>query len=284
MKHDPIHSETANTLYDFVEKVLRLVEPWEKENEDLEAWFRGVSNRERPLLPGAYWRSGVDNDTEETLAVEFQRRGRAYLDPVPQDDWEWYFLMRHHGLPTRLLDWTANPVTAAYFALRGLDKEDKPGKPDPCVWMMDATALNATTIDEKSSTLIWPGGNFSKYWLWQHCGKGRDKVEFDEEGQERTNELPIAITPGHVAPRIVAQQSVFTVHGTKPIPIQEVSSNAKEPFKHRIARIIIPQVGAQHFREDLCRVGVCESALFPDLTHLAKDLLRECRLTQLFTE
>ena len=109
-----------------------------------ECFFRGHADDAYKLIPSLFRQR--DKTVEELLKLErrmfFEFRARArQLYGADQSDWDVLFHMQHHGVPTRLLDWTSVFGVALYFAL--LAPADT--KRRPCVWMMNPYALNHAT-------------------------------------------------------------------------------------------------------------------------------------------
>jgi hypothetical protein len=78
--------------------------------------FRGQS-ADWPLLPSIARERLTDDPlvAERSMLEEFQRHSLPYLRSAPETVWDWMALAQHHGLPTRLIDWSLNPFASLWF-------------------------------------------------------------------------------------------------------------------------------------------------------------------------
>jgi hypothetical protein len=110
---------------------IKSVSDYLKEIEELPqkgSWlFRGHKSKEFKLIPSIGRKSFINNSiekNEQILLKHFQDSVYPYLKLIPKDEWEWIALAQHYGLPTRLLDWSYNPLVALFFAIEEYFEED----------------------------------------------------------------------------------------------------------------------------------------------------------------
>lgn len=87
-------------------------------------WYRGQEVADWGLEPTiARVPGGIT--AEAPLITRFKQNALALLPERPANEWEWLFVMRHYGVPTRLLDWTESSLVGLYFAVHA--EPDSPG-------------------------------------------------------------------------------------------------------------------------------------------------------------
>lgn len=89
--------------------------------------FRGHSDVKYELIASVgrgQHKSKTREKYERSLFDIFCREAHGSIPIMPTSEWEWLFVAQHHGLPTRLLDWTYNPLVALYFAVEAHPESD----------------------------------------------------------------------------------------------------------------------------------------------------------------
>jgi hypothetical protein len=189
---------------------------------------------------------------EKRLLDDFKREARPYIDRLPESEVDWMILAQHYGLPTRLLDWTFNPLAALYFAV---ENEEQPYDSD-----------------------VYEG----KVYEFQIYESG-DKVELINEQELTAMEFGAAIdkdyfklvVPPHFDSRIQAQASCFTLHPQfGHYDNRQMGDLFGELTIQALAARIctIPKKYFRAIKFQLHDLNISRKTLFPDLDGLCKTI------------
>lgn len=205
---------------------------------------------------------------ERELLLRFVRESSAWLSSNrPKDYVEWYYLAQHHGVPTRLLDWTCDPLVALWFAVNGEDREDG------YIYTYDVS---------KSRRIEDVRAGSKKDMLPELWEKSVIEAIFTGNRFPSSTDV-IPISPAYYNLRQSRQASFFTLH----LPYRYLMNSfwSKCAYSEEIDHTFLALQPKEKyriqgknkmvFRKYLARMGRHLWSIFPDMDHLATGLIRE---------
>jgi len=256
-------------------------------------YFRGQSKRATegyPLTPSVarYKHLGslslAELEQKECEVLEtFSNHLLTYVQHRPQTPWEELAIAQHHGLSSRFMDWTTNPLVALYFAVRNTGG----GKHDSAVYVLISNPKRYADLKRGQAPQVKPVGDaatapakadddaYAEFGVDDSAlpPAGEAATPSDADSSELSAdvgplELPtpfkisenIIYDPPHVSPRIRAQDGVLLACWQPMKPLDEKD----------YLEIVIKQGAHEAIRRRLDQYGVFDKQLFPDLDGIAK--------------
>lgn len=136
MRSSILRSTTITSVSGYLGHIESMWRTIRESNSDDVLLFRG-QNVDEPLLPKLARLHKLHrkydipqrhklHTNELWMLSEFKRRAHPFIDSLPKTIWDWLSVTQHHGMATRLLDWTANPMVALYFAVINTTRDSNP--------------------------------------------------------------------------------------------------------------------------------------------------------------
>jgi hypothetical protein len=222
--------------------------------------YRGLSDFSYELFTSLIRLGGQYDQLEFHLLRNFKKYA-FQPDAVGNTDWDWLASAQHHGLPTRLMDWTYSPYIALHFSTAEIYNFNKDG----IVWALNYEKINQFLPDKMKEILKDVGSNSFTSDMLNRAYPTLQALAMEEP------EFVFAFEPPSLDSRIVNQYAIFTL-----------MSHANSVLNRWLADktdlyfvIRIPREMKWEIRDKLDQMNINERVLFPGLDGLSKFLKRQ---------
>lgn len=287
--------DTINSLHDFLDIMGRYRTQFSQTHRNDDFIFRGVGNSSWPLLPGIFREysepqkssvvaggsiSGkIYSALEWEILAHFKKEACGFLPHISQsDDFTWLQYAQHYGVPTRLLDFTSNPLVAMYFCCQSESENDG------AVWIINALNFDRWSTSEPFCTELGPDytREASIHSVLQEM---RGEFDYGElRGEPRPQkQYPFVFIPPYIDQRMSAQSSRFMLWGHDHSALEALAGEKNwmellsDGITYSIAndmrfisRIIIPADCKRNIMKELDLLDINEKAVFPGLDGLGR--------------
>ena len=212
--------------------------------------FRNCKDKQRVLEPA------ILNNFTKYAVLE---------DPsVEKSVWRQMILGQHHGLPTRLLDWTHSALVGLHFATSAGDF-DRLSEHDSAVWRIDMHEVNSL-LPEKYREAINAGT--TSIFSVDVLNRVTDSLE--EYDADMGDSAMVVIEPPSIEQRIVNQYSFFSI---VPMGMENVEEFL-DRYTEKTVKYIINRNLKWRIRDMLDQLNVSERIMYPGLDGLSKWMAR----------
>ena len=221
--------------------------------------FRGRNDAAEDLRTSLLRLGGDVRTLEGHLLRNFRKY--AQLEAVPFDSsWNWLALAQHHGLPTRLLDWTYSPLVALHFATASLAHFDRDG----VVWMVDYTRVQEQAPEPLRAVLREHGMDVFSAELLGEVAANLPELE------ALGDNFVIFLEPPSLNDRIINQYALFSLLSRPEVTLDDWLGERPG----LVRRVVVPAELKWEVRDKLDQANVTERVLFPGLDGLSHWLAR----------
>jgi len=226
------------SLSGFIDQIELIKSETENSGNHAELLFRGQrqDHKLRPKLARLKLNGEIKN-VEKLMLEEFKRASLPLAEFEPINNWDWLALAQHHGLPTRLLDWTYSALVALWFAVEKAPNRDEKG----VVWVLTPTVSDF-----------------------------RDTKKFEDPLDNKRTKI---FRSRVVSKRISAQAGAFTAHRIRSDG-EMIRFEKNKNFKDKLIKLVIPFDCFVVIRKSLKMMGINHSTVFPDIDGLCQHLER----------